>query len=565
MSQKGLLALLLSIVMVMSIFMSDSVLAASDETDPVACEKQDETSTEDETSPEDNTSEDGSSTEDASENTSDTETESTPCDEAEVKKVIRGVVVKSTPPPVETEEVVVPVVELDSKEVFLNSIPQYFADVSAEDLNTKEIHYLYMTDVIIGYKLNGQAYFKPENNLTRAQAAKMLVEALGEEQRVVEKPTFPDVPVTHWASGYIERAVQLGILSGYENGLFGPENKLKRSQLTKMVVKAFNMNVDKVDESSFTDVSINYWAKNNIETLYNEGIVEASGFIFRPEEKATRRDFAVILSRAIRDELRIDPAASAASMIGIVTADSGLNVRNLATLNSQVIGKLLPGEQVQVIHLYGYWAEIVYNGSKAYVHKSYLKLKNVNAPVLKNRIIVLDAGHGGKDPGAVYFGIREKDVNLSVALKVRDLLEDAGAKVVMTRDSDVFLSLGERVEKTFNEYGELFVSIHANALPSKPSIDGSETYYDTTENDNAAESKALADTIQTQLVKQASMADRGIKDERFYVIRNNDVPSVLVELGFLTSDDDAQKLKSATYHDLYANAIYQGILDYYTK
>ncbi|HAU35665.1 MAG TPA: N-acetylmuramoyl-L-alanine amidase, partial [Lysinibacillus sp.] len=106
------------------------------------------------------------------------------------------------------------------------------------------------------------------------------------------------------------------------------------------------------------------------------------------------------------------------------------------------------GEYVQVNSISGYWAEITYNGQTGYVHKSYLKLLNQSAKPLQNRVIILDPGHGGKDPGTVKGSVSEKSITLKVSTQVKQLLENAGAKVYMTRTGDTYPSLQDRVDFT---------------------------------------------------------------------------------------------------------------------
>ncbi len=121
----------------------------------------------------------------------------------------------------------------------------------------------------------------------------------------------------------------------------------------------------------------------------------------------------------------------------------------------------------------------------------------------------------------------------------------------------------ERVQIAKNNYAELFISIHVNSASA--SANGSETYYDTSTNPNGYESYLLAKEIQQQLVKNANMLDRGIKDNNFYVILYNTVHSVLVELGFITNKSDVQKLTSDEYQNIFAESIYNGIVQYYNE
>jgi N-acetylmuramoyl-L-alanine amidase len=174
--------------------------------------------------------------------------------------------------------------------------------------------------------------------------------------------------------------------------------------------------------------------------------------------------------------------------------------------------------------------------------------------------IVVDAGHGGTDPGAVANGLKEEDIVLDVAKRVKPKLESAGAAVIMTRESDVYPKLAERVQLANSQKADAFLSIHANASTSTAAY-GTETYWDSQY--FGPESKLLAEYIQSQLVSKMGTRDRGVKEAPFYVIHNTTMPSVLIELAFITNSSDAAKLANSSYREKAAQAIYEGTLNYY--
>lgn len=176
--------------------------------------------------------------------------------------------------------------------------------------------------------------------------------------------------------------------------------------------------------------------------------------------------------------------------------------------------------------------------------------------------VVVDAGHGGTDPGASGFGLQEKEVVLDVAKRVQGKLAAAGASVLMTREDDVYPSLTDRINFANNAKADSFISVHANAAGSS-SASGSETYWNSLY--FGEESKALAQNIQVQLVNALETRDRGIKEADFLVIKNTVMPSVLVELAFITNSADAQKLADPIYRERSADAIFHGIVNYYNK
>jgi N-acetylmuramoyl-L-alanine amidase len=188
---------------------------------------------------------------------------------------------------------------------------------------------------------------------------------------------------------------------------------------------------------------------------------------------------------------------------------------------------------------------------------------NPNAPAVPVRrgapIVVIDPGHGGGDPGAVGIdGLQEKVVVLSVGTQVAEQLRRKGINAVLTRSNDQEIDLAPRVATAEGARADIFVSIHANSISlSRPDINGIESYY-------YASSKGyrLARSIHNSILSNINASDRGIRQARFYVVRRTSMPSVLIEIGFVTGSQDAARLASATQRAKLAEAIVQGILDY---
>ena len=147
---------------------------------------------------------------------------------------------------------------------------------------------------------------------------------------------------------------------------------------------------------------------------------------------------------------------------------------------------------------------------------------------------------------------------------MKQLLENAGAKVYMTRTGDTYPSLQDRVDFTQANYGEIFVSVHVNSA-ANTSASGTETYYAISTGDMYQEDIDLATYVNNQIVNNLNMKNRGVKQEQYYVIRNMVIPSILVELGFLTNAEDNSKMTNDQYVKLFAESIYNGILQYYKK
>jgi len=234
----------------------------------------------------------------------------------------------------------------------------------------------------------------------------------------------------------------------------------------------------------------------------------------------------------------------------------------------------------------------------------------------KTWVIVIDPGHGGKDPGAIGSISREKNINLAVALKTGEYLEQnlKNIKVLYTRNSDVFVGLNERADFANKNRADLFISIHANSLPKKTvngvetwrRIKGTETYimgpakddenlevamkenevilleddfstkyegfdpkspesyimFTVMQNTFKEQSTWLASNIQNQFKNRAGRIDLGVKQAGFWVLFMTTMPSVLIETGFITNTDEEKYLVSVEGQDYIASAIYRAVRDY---
>ena len=190
----------------------------------------------------------------------------------------------------------------------------------------------------------------------------------------------------------------------------------------------------------------------------------------------------------------------------------------------------------------------------------YFKLPNIKQ---NNFYVVIDPGHGGPDPGAIGIGgIRETDVVLDVSKKVKDLLAEKGIKVRLTRNKEIDLDLPPRVSFANRTDADIFVSIHANASRGKRrDINGLETFYY-----SGWRGRLLAKKIQKQIIRVSpGSPDRGVRQGRYFVIRNTRMPAVLVEIGFLTGKLDARRLEKSIHRKRIAYAIAKGIIEYLSK
>ena len=194
-----------------------------------------------------------------------------------------------------------------------------------------------------------------------------------------------------------------------------------------------------------------------------------------------------------------------------------------------------------------------------------------------NKVIYLDAGHGGYDPGASYFGISEKSLTLAIQSRVKAKLEAEGYQVVTTRTSDTYVDLTDRSRAANASESDIFVSIHINASGSS-AAQGIETYYyqpyaeypsriNATYHANPTRlsmSDTLANAIQSSLINATGAQNQGVKRQTFAVLRETTAPAVLLELGFLSNPQEAARLNTSAYQETLANAIVAGIKRYYS-
>ncbi|HIP50625.1 MAG TPA: N-acetylmuramoyl-L-alanine amidase [Campylobacterales bacterium] len=220
-------------------------------------------------------------------------------------------------------------------------------------------------------------------------------------------------------------------------------------------------------------------------------------------------------------------------------------------------------------------------------------------PKRRHQTIFLDAGHGGRDIGASSKVVREKDLTLSMTLKLKSILQKMGYRVLLTRDRDKFMNLKQRTDYVYNRKGSIFVSIHVNAAPLKKTkgvrYEGIEVFYLGLANTNRvrnkravyrgrkvytksaykqmvsswkfAQSKKLANVVRSNILNHVSkkykIYDKGIKRQDFWVLLATKMPSILVETGYLSNKDEVKKLKNSTYQTRMMKGVAKGINAYY--
>lgn len=229
-------------------------------------------------------------------------------------------------------------------------------------------------------------------------------------------------------------------------------------------------------------------------------------------------------------------------------------------------------------------------------------IKRATTPIpyiSKKRSIIIDAGHGGRDRGAGWRDIKEKDITLTIAKKLRRKLQRRGYRVIMTRTRDKYLSLKERTEFANRHRGDIFISVHANAAPKKrvrgvlykgievfylslhnskrvknkrakykgKSIYSRSSYRQMTSRLKIKKSRKLCKNIQREIIRSVrrkySVVDKGIKRSDFWVLLATKMPSILIETGYITDRYEGRRLMNSYYQNLLVNGIVKGVDNYY--
>lgn len=277
--------------------------------------------------------------------------------------------------------------------------------------------------------------------------------------------------------------------------------------------------------------------------------------------------------------------SSSANTQSVTTTDSITVTANSVRLRSgpgtdyNVIGSSSAGDTYNIVETNGDWHQIKFsNGSTGWIAAWLTNTSstseqssepintsnntNNNTPQsesLEGYTIVLDPGHGGKDPGAIALnGIYEKDLVSDTAVRVADELRNAGATVIVTRNGDYFVSLDNRASISNSYQTDAFVSLHYDSFPTI-GVNGVTTYF------GNGSDRGLAQNIQSSLASTVSLDNRGIMQRDFSVLRGTTAPSVLIELGFISNPNDLAIVQTAAYQNQVATAITDGLVDYFHR
>ncbi|MBC1544005.1 N-acetylmuramoyl-L-alanine amidase [Listeria cossartiae] len=254
----------------------------------------------------------------------------------------------------------------------------------------------------------------------------------------------------------------------------------------------------------------------------------------------------------------------------VTIRDDSTNIRNKPSRDGAVIEKANSGQGFAIQGVQGDWYKIrTTSGEEGYVanwvvdvsDKGQTSSPRSKTTKLSEATIVIDPGHGGNDPGAKGAnGTIEKEMTLKTAKQLKEKLESRGAKVILTRNSDKYISLKARTNVAAKNNADVFISIHFDSLEdTSKAVSGQTTYY----YDNS--DKSLAESINTTLGNDLPTSNRGSRVGDYYVVRENSQPAVLLELGYLSSAKDERNINSASYRSQIADSVTDGLSNYFSN
>ena len=245
---------------------------------------------------------------------------------------------------------------------------------------------------------------------------------------------------------------------------------------------------------------------------------------------------------------------------------NGTNIRKKPSVQSDVILRADQGDTFETTKLVNDWYEITLkNGDIAYVAGWVVNSNGSSQQVekpgsfihLKNKTIVVDPGHGGRDDGTSGFrGTSEKDITIQTALLLSNKLKAAGANVVLTRSNDTYISLNSRVRTSHYYSADAFISIHYDSITDR-SVRGTTGFY------YHSYQKSLASTLHSAVVQYTNLKDRGVRYGDYHVLRENKQNAVLLELGYLSNPTEETLITSPQFQEKAASGIFQGLASYF--
>ncbi len=374
----------------------------------------------------------------------------------------------------------------------------------------ESVDYLSDNEILSGYD---DGTFKPDKNITRAEASKILANSLGfEDDYEGEELPFTDVPKDQWFYKYVAYAYEKEIINGMSPKEFWPQDNVTYEQFVKMVVCAIGEEYEALERGGTN------WYTGYLELAEEKGLLE--GVTVRVKEKATRGDCAKILYNAYKNDYLVPVSYTSFEQ----------------PFEDEFFDEEEIEEFVEEVGEYEF------------------------------ETIVIDPGHNysGIDTGAenLEFDAYEQEITWEIADKLREILEDNGYEVIMTREEmednidgeEVMEVLLNRAELANELDADLFISIHVNA--------GGGTGIETYAYRDKTYAYAIGEFVQAAMVEHTGLKDRGIKTNDYVVLMETDMPAMLIETGFIDREEDCEYLMSVDGQYEIAWGIAQGLEDY---
>ncbi|WP_324628626.1 N-acetylmuramoyl-L-alanine amidase [Bacillus paranthracis] len=415
----------------------------------------------------------------------------------------------------------------------------------------------------------GAGVFDPDGKVTRAEMASMLVKAY-KLQGLVQSPItnkFTDLE-DHFGKEAANILVALEISAGTGKTIWSPDLYIPREQAAQMTYKADKLKKNNDNTSKPEETTKEMYIDRKFITYHQPSLSSGITDLQHDPQKVVVKEerdgwIKIVTSKGEK----WTPLKEKTEVI-----NEGFTTYAEASHSSKVLGKY-GAQTVTVIEEKDSWIRIRTNSGFQWVDKNQLNpVKQEN--FLEGKAIIIDPGHGGIDSGNVGYYEKESQIVLDTSLRLQKLFEKKTpftVKLTRTNDTrpgvDASDSLRKRVEFANENNGDIFVSIHGNGSTGKDGH-GTETFYyaaapTKSTNPHTEDSRLLAEKIQKRLVAALGTKDRGVKKDNWYVVKYNTMPAVLAELAFVDNKDDANKLATPAQKQSAAEAIYQGILDYY--